>query len=168
MRPSLSVRMLTLMARTSVSTWPESLNSARLWPRNPPVNSMTRIAEDIASAIQRRRSAFLEGILRSMSNGRTLQRSGNNSIRSGRTSGLEEKPRIHREKEKLVGTGRLMPWPSLHAAFLFLTLFLWCHVMYRRVRMLYGCCIIHLRSQTCPNYLPTAQRKSQPTAVIDS
>src|SRR5713101_1684862 len=70
MRPSLSVRMLTLMARTSVSTWPESLRSARLWPKNPPVNSMTTITEDIASAIQRRRSAFLEGILRSMSNAR--------------------------------------------------------------------------------------------------
>src|SRR2546422_2841009 len=78
--------MLTLIARTSVSTCPESLKSARLLPRYPPVNSMTTITEEIASAIQRRRSAFLDGTVRSMSNGWTVMRSENRSIRNGRKS----------------------------------------------------------------------------------
>src|SRR2546428_2555048 len=78
--------MLTLTARTLVSTWPESLRSARLWPKNPPVNSMTTITEDIASAIQRRRSALLDGTVRSMSNVWTVKRSENRSIRNGRKS----------------------------------------------------------------------------------
>src|SRR5207244_9245555 len=40
----------------------------------------------------------------------------------------QKRVRIYQEKEKRVGTGRAMPWPGLHAAFLFLALFLWCHV----------------------------------------
>src|SRR5437016_12724199 len=41
----------------------------------------------------------------------------------------QRRVRLYQEKEKRVGTGRAMPWPGLHAAFLFLALFLWCHVM---------------------------------------
>src|SRR4029077_4609485 len=67
--------MPTPTARTSVSTWPESLTSARLWPRKPPVNSMIAITEDMMRAIQRRFSALRDEAERSRANRETVSRS---------------------------------------------------------------------------------------------
>src|SRR5437879_2234131 len=64
-RPNRRVRIPTPTARTSVSTWPESLTKARLWPRKPPVNSMMAITADMMRAIQRRFSALREDAERS-------------------------------------------------------------------------------------------------------
>ncbi len=57
--------MPTPTARTSVSTWPESLTNARLWPRKPPVNSTMAITEDMVRAIQSRFSALRDDAERS-------------------------------------------------------------------------------------------------------
>src|SRR5207302_3023360 len=64
-RPNRRVRIPTPTARTSVSTWPESLISARLWPRKPPVNSTETMTMDTIRAIQSRFSALREDAERS-------------------------------------------------------------------------------------------------------